>query len=285
MEKYGLVLEGGGVRGSYTAGALAWLMDHDIYFDYHNGVSSGAIYLLTYLSDRKDTMYTLATKYACEPQNVGIEALIKEHHYVAYDRLFERDLIEKEHLTVDKIKEKGYMMEVGCYDLGQGKTIWFNTDDLDNSLDLIRGSSALPIASAVVETRGMRLLDGGITKMIPIERAVEMGCTKTMVITTKAADYVRKPSSPIICNWMKLLYRDCPQAAKDYSVRHLNYYKQIGMVKQMAKEGSVLHVYPSVNVSVSRWKGDPVKCTELYNIAYQDMENRKEEIFKFLGRE
>ena len=42
MEKFGLVLEGGGVRGAYTAGALAWLQDNDIYLDYNVGISSGA---------------------------------------------------------------------------------------------------------------------------------------------------------------------------------------------------------------------------------------------------
>ena len=42
MEKIGLVLEGGGVRGAYTVGALSWLKDNHISFDYSVGISSGA---------------------------------------------------------------------------------------------------------------------------------------------------------------------------------------------------------------------------------------------------
>ena len=44
MEKYALVLEGGGMRGAYTMGALAWLNDNGITFDY------GAEYLLELLA-------------------------------------------------------------------------------------------------------------------------------------------------------------------------------------------------------------------------------------------
>ena len=37
MKKIGLVLEGGGMRGAYTAGVLDWLLENEIYFDYYSG--------------------------------------------------------------------------------------------------------------------------------------------------------------------------------------------------------------------------------------------------------
>ena len=126
---------------------------------------------------------------------------------------------------------------------------------------------------------------GGITKMIPIERAVEVGCTKCLVITTKPADYVRKPGNPIV-NWLiKTMYRECPQAAKDYEVRHLNYYKQVGMINDLVKEGNALHVLPSKTIKVSRFKGDVKNCQILYDLGYSDMEARRNEILSFLGKD
>ena len=41
--KVGLVLEGGGMRGFYTMGALDYLMEQGILFDYVIGVSAGAV--------------------------------------------------------------------------------------------------------------------------------------------------------------------------------------------------------------------------------------------------
>ncbi len=284
-ERIGLVLEGGGVRGAFTAGALAWLQDHDIHFDYSVGISSGAAYLCCFLENDKHSPKNMSTIYAADPKLVGIHSLFRCGYYVDYKRIFTEDLIGKEGMSVKNIREQKMDMEIGCYDLAQGQTIFFGSEDLDDNLDLCRGACALPIASAVVEFKGHRLLDGGITKMIPIERAVEKGCTKTIVITTKPKDYVRKPSSKIVQFMMRLWYRECPQVAKDYKVRHINYYKQRKIIDDLIADGKCINIYPTETVNVSRWKGDQVNCEKLYDLGYQDMESRKEEIFAFLGME
>ncbi len=285
MERIGLVLEGGGVRGAYTAGALAWLTDHHMKFDYYSGISSGAVYLCCYLADDKHSSKNMSTIYAADPKLVGFYALLHCGYYVDYRKIFTEDLIGKEGMSVAKIREEKPDMEIGAYDLGKGETIFFGPEDLDDALDLCRGACALPIASEIVEFKGHRLLDGGITKMIPIERALEKGCTKAFVITTKPKDYVRKPSSKIVQWLMRILYRECPQVSKDYKVRHLNYYKQRKLIDDMIAEGTAINVYPSQTIKVSRWKGDPVSCERLYDLGYQDMEDRKDEIYAFLNLE
>lgn len=282
MSKTGLVLEGGGVRGSYTAGALAWLKDNNITFDYNVGISSGAAYLACFMADRMDVAEKMATYYVCQPDLVGIKALLRCGYYVDYKRIFEEDMIQDEHMSIDSIIDNDLPMEVGCYDLAQGKTIYFKGSELDRGLKIINGACALPIASSVVEVNGHRLLDGGITKMIPIERAVEQGCDKCLVITTKPKDYVRKPSNGFVCWLMKLMYKECPNVAKDYKVRHINYYAQRKIIDDMIDEGNAVNIYPSQALKVSRWKGDPESCRKLYDMGYSDMEERKEEILKLL---
>ena len=282
MEKYGLVLEGGGMRGAYTAGALAWLNDNDITFDYNVGISSGAVMLCCYMIKDKHTPYSMFVDYLTSPECVGIKAFQKEGHYVAYKYVFDECLLGKEHLDISPIIENNMPVEIGAYDLARGETVYFGAKDLDKELVLLRGSCALPIASAVVEYKGMRLLDGGITKMIPIERALEKGCTKCMVITTKPADYVRKPASPFVKIMMKHAYKECPQAVKDYGVRHLNYYKQVNIIKNMVEQDKALYILPSENIKVSRFHGDAKSLKKLYDLGYRDMEARKEEIFAFM---
>ncbi len=278
MTKIGLVLEGGGIRGAYTAGALGWLKEHHYSFDYHVGISSGAAYLSFYMEDRMDAAKKMATYYTVQNDVVGFKALLHCGYYVDYQKIFEEDMLKKEHMNIHTIISKKLPMEVGCYDLSQGKTIYFNSEQLDEGMKVIRGACALPIASAVVNVNGYRLLDGGITKMIPIERAVEQGCDKCLVITTKPKDYVRKPSSKIICLLMKWIYKDCPQIAKDYKVRHLNYYQQRKIIDDMIVEKNAVNIYPSKTMKVSRWKGDPETCEALYQLGYSDMEARKKEI-------
>ncbi len=284
MEKIGLVLEGGGVRGAYTAGALAWLSDNGIAFDYGVGISSGAVYLCCYEMNNRQIPYNMSVHYASEPETVGLKALMKEGYYVAYRRIFEEDLKGKEGMTLQPLIDKNPNIEIGAYVLEHGRTEYFGPKEMDAGMELLLGSCALPVASAVIEYNGMHLLDGGITKMIPIERAQEQGCTKFLVITTKPADYVRKPSSKLIRFVMRHIYKEYPQVEKDYAVRHLNYYKQIGIVKDLVAEGKAIHVLPSQNIKVSRFKGDEENCQKLYDLGYTDMQARKDEILAFIKK-
>ncbi|MBW9212857.1 MULTISPECIES: patatin family protein [Terrabacteria group] len=282
MKKLGLVLEGGGIRGAYTAGALAWLHDQHIHFDYGVGISSGAIYLVLYWDGQEKLAYDLATKYSIAPEIVGLKALVKEGHYVAYKRLFEHYLCDVGHFNGKNLVKKNAPVEVGCYVLEHGQTEYFPVDE---NLQTVLGSASLPIAAKVIEYQGLHLLDGGVTKMIPIERAMEQGCTHTLVITTKARDYVRKPASLLVKMLMKVVYRSYPQMAKDYALRHINYYKQRQLIDDYVKKGQAVNIYPTVNVPVSRWKGSAEQAKQLYELGYSDMENRKEEIMELIKEE
>ena len=285
MTKIGLVLEGGGVRGAYTAGALAWIQDNHLKFDYYNGISSGAGYLaFGLLNDDKHSPRNMATIYAADPHLVGIYPLTHCGYFVDYRKIFDVYLKGKEGTTVRKVLKEKPNMEIGAYDLKQGKTIFFGPEDLDPDLELIRGACALPIASEVVDFRGHKLLDGGITVMIPIERAIEKGCDKCLIITTKPKDYVRKPTPKIIRWMMSRVYKEYPQVVKDYAVRDKNYYRQRAIIDDMVKKGNAIDMLPSRTVNVSRWKGDQKKCEELYDLGYSDMEARRDEIMKFMDK-
>lgn len=281
MKKVGLVLEGGGIRGAFTAGALAWLADQNIQFDYYVGISSGAIYLVIHLAKQKKIAYDLATKYSIDPDIVGVKAFLKEGHFVAYRKLFEEDLKKKAHLNVQELIKDNLPIEVGCYVLEHGKTEYF---PVESDLTTVIASASLPIVGSVCKYKGLHLLDGGVTKMIPIERAVEQGCTHFLVITTKAKDYVRKPSSRFVKWLIKILYHAYPQIAKDYAVRHINYYHQKELIQKYINEGKAINIYPTVNVPVSRFKGSVSQAKQLYQLGYQNMAERKEEILKLIKK-
>lgn len=283
MKKTGLVLEGGGIRGAYTAGALSWLSEKGIYMDYSVGISTGAAYLVLYLSQETEIAKEMSTGFAVAPENVGLKALLKCGHFVNGDRIFTHYLKNVGGFQTKKLREKDFCMEVGVYDLEKSETVFYSNQELDDDMQLIRAACSLPIASNVVNFKGRKLLDGGITKMIPIERAVEQGCEKLLIITTKPEGFVRKPASKIISFLMGIVYRKCPSIKKDYKVRHLNYYKQINLVNDLVQSGKALHIAPSSLVKVNRFKGDPERCQTMYQMGYQDMQKREKEILEFFS--
>lgn len=282
MNKISLVLEGGGMRGAYTAGALSWLLEHNIEFDNCYGISTGAVHLASYLLKDEKILRDTSTKYIADSRIVGIKAILKEGRIVSYDLLFSQILHDEVKYPFSKLNDLNENAKIGLYDLDEGKTVYYPLQELGDTG--LKAACSLPILGKVVKLFGKRFLDGGITEMIPIKEAVKDGNNRHLVITTKPINYVRKEAPFIIKALMRIYYLRTPSIAKDYSIRHLNYQDQIGMVKDLAEKKEALYCYPSKELKVSRLSGDPVVLNELYQLGYSDMENRKEEIFELVSK-
>lgn len=283
-KKISLVLEGGGFRGAYTAGCLSWLIDEGIEFDYAYGISTGAVHLCSYLIKEKDYLFDLSTNFIADKELVGWRSVLREKRYVGYDYLFDHIFPKVFHYDMARVIKTKCHAKIGIYDLDKGYTEYCKVQDLDEKMDLLKGACTLPILGRIVNYQNRHLLDGGITKMIPIEEAVNDGCEKHLVITTKPYDYVRKEASWFIKLLMKLNYPGYPSIPKDYAVRHLNYQKQIQIIKDLEAEDKALLLYPSKTIPVKRLTGDKPNLLKLYDLGRQDMEERKEAIYKLLEK-
>ena len=278
MSKYrtSLVLEGGGMRGAYTAGALSWLIDQGIEFDNAYAISTGAVYLTNYLMKSKEDLFSFSVEGIADKRVIGIRALLHSGRIVDYETLFQHIMPEEYHYDMTPLKDCKTHAYIGLYDLKVGKTEYHPVQNI--GLDELQASTSLPIIGKIVEHDGRQILDGGITDMIPIEQSVKDGCERHLIITTKPADYVRKPAKKPIVDLMKMTYPQCPQISKDYAVRHLNYRKQIDLIKGLQDEGKAIYLFPSRGSKVTRLGGKREDLVDLYELGYSDMEARKDEI-------
>lgn len=279
-KKTAIVLEGGGMRGAYTAGALSWLIDNNITSDNAYGISTGAVHLSNYLIKSKDLLLGLSTNYITDPRVVGIKPLLRCGRIVDYDFLFDKFLpsLGYDISSLKTEKTDGY---IGVYDMSVSKTVYISIHDM--MYEEMKAATSLPILGKVVKIGKRELLDGGITKMIPIEQAVEDGCNANLVISTKPAGYVRKPAKSIVVWFMRMFYHHCPRISEDYRVRHINFEKQINMIKDLEKEKKAIYIYPTKTSNVTRLGGSREELEELYELGRHDMEARKEEIFELFG--
>ncbi len=284
MTKIGLVLEGGGMRGAYTAGALAWLLDNQVEFDYHVGISAGAVHLYSYLLKNKDFLYDISVKYMSDKRNVGITPLLKEKRYVGYKYMFDDLLPQQLHFDITPVKTGNLPAEIGIYDLNQCKTVFFSPQDMDDDMKMIKASCTLPIAGHIINTDQYRFLDGGISIMIPIERSIDKGNDKHLIIITKPEGYVRKAANAFMRWMMNFNYRKYPQMVHHYTHRHESYNNQMSLIKNLTEQGSGYLIRPSKTIPVKRFSGDPENLKKLYDLGYQDMENQKEAIFSFMKK-
>lgn len=280
MNNIGLILEGGGMRGAYTAGCLNWLLENNIEFNYGVGISSGAVTLSSFYLKNSKFLYDISVKHMSDKRNVGIIPLLKERRYVGYDYMF--DTLLKEELKYSTKPIEDANIEIGLYDLELGQTEYYSIKDFDDDLRMLKASCALPIAGRIVDYNGHRFLDGGICTMIPIERSIEKKMDKHFVIVTKPAGYVRKPASSFMQKLMKFNYPKYPKLIKQYRDRHISYNNQMNIIEQGVKDNNTFLVRPSIEIPVKRFKGDPENLKKLYELGYSDMENQKEQILKFI---
>ena len=283
MSKIGLVLEGGGMRGAYTAGCLSWMIDNNIEVDYGVGISSGALHLASYFLKNKNYLYDLSVTYVSDPKNIGIQAFLREGRYVGYDYMFDQIVHNKMQYSTQALVDKDIDYHFGLYDLDAGDTIFHDKTYLDEKGQVMKAACTLPIAGKVVRYEGRKYLDGGIKVMIPIHEAYDAGCDKVICITTKPRDFVRKPAKWWMRMFMRLFYPFHPQLTKDYRVRHIAYNKQMDTIRSGIKDGSCFSMVPSVTMNVKRFSGDPETLQKLYELGYQDMEARKAEILEFVN--
>ena len=279
MKKIALVLEGGGMRGAYTAGCLAWLIDNGIEFDTAYGISTGAVHLCSYLCKDIDYLYDLSTNHIADKELIGIRPLIREHRYVGYDYLFEHILPEVKHYDIKKAKASNCDAKFGIYDMEKG-TFFMKVKDIDKDMLLLKAACTLPVIGKVVKYKGKGYLDGGITKMIPIEEAIKDGADEFLIITTKPKGYVRKEATGFVKWIMRTMYKKYPNVEKDYAVRHLNYQKQIDIVNDLVTNDKAIYMYPSKEVPVKRLTGDKPNLRILYQLGYDDMEAKRDELIK-----
>ena len=144
--KTALVLEGGGMRGAYTAGCLAWLIENNVHFDSAYGISTGAVHLCSNLSENIDYLYDLSTNHIADKELIGLRPLLREGHYVGYDYLFEHILPVIKHYDISKAINSKTDAKIGVYDLELGKTVYLNLKEMDDKLLKLKGSCTLPIS-------------------------------------------------------------------------------------------------------------------------------------------
>lgn len=280
--KKALVLEGGGLRGAYTAGVCSWLIENEIEFDLLCGISSGALFAIcTGLKDVK-MLHDCATTYSISPRNSGLNAFIHEFQPVGYDYLFNVVLPIKVNLTPARIQSIKPLVEYGVYDLKNEDVLWKTQFDLSNDLMWLKAACVLPIAGRNVKIGNQYYMDAGVRTMVPIDQALTHDIDKLFIVTTKPANFVRKDNSPIIQFILDVLYFKHKKLLKEFRDRREVYYREMGQVADLVSQGKAIHMRPTKDSGAKRFSATYEQVDELYELGKADCEARKDDIFAFI---
>lgn len=282
--KTGLVLEGGAMRGMYTAGILDIFMENNITVDGTIGVSAGAIFGCNFKSKQIGRTIRYNLKYSRDPRYVGLRSLIKTGDLYGADFCY-KELPNKLDIFDVKTYQKNPMdFYAVTTDINTGKPIYHlcpNGDSTD--IEWYRASASMPLVSRTVEIDGIQMLDGGISDPIPIHQFRKMGYEKNIVVLTQHNGYRKKKSSALPLIKLKM-GRKYPNLVRDMEIRHQIYNQTLDDLKEMESLGEVYIIQPKEPITIGRTERNPKKLQALYDVGRKEGMEHLESLKEFLAK-
>lgn len=282
MNDTGLVLEGGGMRGVYTAGVLEYFMEQDFYLPYVIGVSAGACNAASYLSRQKGRNKKVTIGYSKHPEYISFKNFWKKRQLFGMDLIFDEipnKLVPFDYQALQDAPEK---FVIGATDCKTGESVYYEKSSYqDQILSILRASSSLPFMAPVIEMESRCLMDGGISDPIPIRKSEMDGNKKNLIIMTRNDGYIKKRSR---MNWLtRKVYPQYNGLVSSMDNRFNVYNETMDYIRKKEREGDVFVIRPKEPLQVGRVERDPVKLTALYEQGYQDAANKFEALKDWLG--
>lgn len=269
--KLGMVLEGGGMRGIYTAGVLDYFMEQNFYPDGVIGVSAGACHACSYLSHQIGRSARINLEHCDDKRYMSADSWVKTGDF--FNVRFAYHTLPDELEPYDYEAFDHYQEETPFYaaatNVDTGRAEYLPVREMHRDIVYVRASSSLPLLSRIVGIHGKRYLDGGVADSIPIDAFRELGYQRSIVVLTQVAGYRKKPNKMMPA--IRAVYgRRYPNLVKASAERHIHYNEELDRVAALEAAGEAFVLRPSRLISISRIEKDRGKLQEMYQLGYDD---------------
>lgn len=275
MSKVALVMEGGGLRGIFTAGAIDCLLDNDINFDYVVGVSAGACNTFSYIGKANKYMKNIIGMRNPFKSFYGVPQMIESHKYIDLDKVFD-EYTKEFNFDFDTFINNPTRWDMVVSNIYTGKAEYMNSHDVKQAKTIGKASCSLPIITSPVTINDQLYLDGGICDPIPYQRALDLGYDKVVaILTRKKGNYsITKEATR---RMFKALYSNYPNFLKALIDRNELYVKQVKEVERLEEEGKLILIRPTMQ-EVSRMESDLSELSMSYFHGYTKCKEYIEDI-------
>ena len=263
--KKGLVLEGGAMRGLFTAGIIDVMMEAGVEPDGLIGVSAGAAFGCNYKSKQPGRAIRYNTRFAKDARYSGLKSLLTTGDY--FNAQFGYHIVPYQYdlFDVETFEQNPMEFMVVCTDVLTGQAVYHKMDRVDyDELEWLRASASMPLASKVVEVAGHKLLDGGVADSIPLAYFESIGYDRNVVILTQPEGYVKHRTK--LMPLMRIGLRHYPEMIQAMDRRYLMYNRELEFVRQAEREGRCLVIRPDEKLPIGHISHDPEEMKRVYQI-------------------
>ena len=283
MYQAGLILEGGAMKGVYTAGVLDFFLDKEIEFSSCYGVSAGACHLCSFLSKQRGRAYRVSVNYLDNKRYCGSFSLLTTGDLFGTDMCY--DLIPNyldpyDFDAFDQYEGKAY---AAVTNIETGEAEYMPLEEMHRDIIAVRASSSMPLVARNVRIGDGLYLDGGISDSVPIAKSIKDGNRKNVVVLTKETAIRREPVDTAQLALIKARYIRYPKVYELMKERHITYNSMLDYLKMQEENGNAFVIRPKKKSGVGRIEKDGKKLEELYKEGYRDAEECYMDLLEYLS--
>ena len=279
--KKGLILEGGAMRGMFTAGVTDVMMENGIAFDGAIGVSAGAAFGCNYKSGQIGRAVRYNMRFCSDKRYCGLGTLLKTGNIYNTEFCYGEVPLKYDVFDFEAFGENPMEFYVVCTDIETGEAVYHRYEGFeDHGFDWIRASASMPVVSQIVEIDGRRLLDGGIADSIPVRFFESIGYKRNLIVLTQPKGFVKKKNKmlPVI----RARYLRYPAFVEAVADRHERYNETLDHIAMLEQTGKAFVIRPPIPLEIGSMERDPVQLRRVYETGRAVAEIQVDKIAAFV---
>ena len=280
--KTGLIMEGGAMRGMFTAGVLDVLMENGLVTDGAIGVSAGAVFGCNYKSHQIGRVIRYNTEYCNDKRYASFKNLLKTGNL--YSEQFGSHEVPERLDPFDEAAFAASPMDffVVCTDVKTGEPIYHKcrTGDAED-VRWMEASASMPLAAKIVKIGHYGLLDGGVADSIPVRFFESIGYKRNLIILTQPKGYVKKKNKFLPA--IRARYFRYPAFVEAVADRHERYNETLSYISMLEQAGKDYVIRPPIPLEIGAMERDPAQLRRVYETGRAVAQIQVEKIRDFLN--
>ena len=280
--KTGLIMEGGAMRGMFTAGVLDVLMENGLVTDGAIGVSAGAVFGCNYKSHQIGRVIRYNTEYCSDKRYASFKNLLKTGNLYS-EQFCYHEVPEK----LDPFDEAAFAASpmdffVVRTDVRTGEPIYHKCRKGDaEDVQWMEASASMPLAAKIVKIGHYGLLDGGVADSIPVRFFESIGYQRNLIILTQPKGYVKKKNKFLPA--IRAKYFRYPAFVEAVADRHERYNETLSYISMLEQAGKDYVIRPPIPLEIGAMERDPAQLRRVYETGRAVAQIQVDKIRDFLN--
>lgn len=265
-QQIGLVMEGGAMRGMFTAGVTDVFLENGIRADGAIGISAGATFGCNYVTGQKGRALRYCIRFARDPRFCSYYSLLTTGDMFGAEFCYHTIPELLDPIDNETFVKSGIPFYVAATDLQTGRAVYHLCRDIisPDELEWVRASASMPLASQIVHAGKYQLLDGGVADSIPLKYMEYKGYRRNIVILTQPAGYQKQPNAmmPLV----RHIYWNYPAFIRAMERRHIMYNRQLEYVAAAEAAGTAFVIRPPQALQISHTTHSAERLRAVYAV-------------------